>query len=87
MQQTPYISVTGDWVDVDRTATLFERVFVHRQGVPDEWSHWPDRSTVGIPSYYAWGYIALAQAALQGEDTDALERYQARAEAWSLLAD
>jgi hypothetical protein len=87
MQQTPYISVTGDWVDVDRTATLFERVFVHRSGVPDEWSHWPDRSTVGIPSYYAWGYIALAQAALQGEDVDALERYQERAEAWSLLAD
>jgi len=87
MQDNPFISVTGDWVDVDRTSTLFDEVFIHRGGVPDEWAHWPDRSTLGIPSYYAWGYISLAQAALQRNDADALARYQERAEAWSVLAD
>jgi hypothetical protein len=74
-------------VDVDRTTTLFDEVFVHRGGVPDEWDHWPDRSTLGIPSYYAWGYIALAQAALQRNEAEVLARYQQRAEAWSVLAD
>ncbi len=87
MAESPYIGVTGDWIDVDRTTALFDQVFVHRGGVPDEWAHWPDRSTLGIPSYYAWGYIALAQAALQAGDTETLASYQARAEAWSALAD
>jgi hypothetical protein len=87
LAETPYTGVTGDWVDLDRTATLFDEVFVHRGGVPDDWSHWPDRSTLGIPSYYAWGYIALAQASMQRQEADSLARYQARAEAWSLLAD
>ena len=87
MQESPFTSVTGDWIDVERTGTLFDDVFVHRGGLPDEWRYWPDRSTLGIPSYYAWGYIALAQAALQANETDALARYQQRAEAWSVLAD
>jgi hypothetical protein len=87
MEDTPFSAVTGDWVDVPRTQTLLDRVFLHRSGLPDEWTFWPDRSTLGIPSYYAWGYLALAQAALQAGDQAALGRYQGRAEAWSLLAD
>ena len=87
MDASPFSAVTGDWVDVPRTRILLDDVFVHRGGIPDEWSHWPDRSTLGIPSYYAWSYIALAQAALQTSDQAALDLYQARAEAWSLLAD
>ncbi|MGE0158440.1 MAG: DUF2723 domain-containing protein [Gemmatimonadales bacterium] len=87
MNATPFNAVTGDWLDVDRTETLFEDVFVHRTGLPDDWDHWPDRSTIGIPSYYAWGYIALSQAALQQNQPEDLTRYQQRAEAWSMLAD
>lgn len=87
MTDSPFSPVTGDWVDVPRTQTLLDQVFVHRGGLPDEWAFWPDRSTLGIPSYYAWGYIALAQAALQSGEQDSLARYQARAEAWSVLAD
>jgi hypothetical protein len=87
MGESPFTAVTGDWVDVDRTATLFDEVFIHRGGLPDEWRYWPDRSTLGIPSYYAWGYIALAQAALQSNEPDSLMRYQERVEAWSVLAD
>jgi len=87
MDDSPFSAVTGDWVDVARTQTLMDEVFVHRTGLPEGWTFWPDRSTLGIPSYYAWGYIALAQAALLTGEQDSLIRYQERAEAWSLLAD
>jgi hypothetical protein len=87
MAGTPFAPVTGDWVDVTRTGALLDQVFIHRGGLPDDWTFWPDRSTLGIPSYYAWGYIALAQAALQSGDQAALDRYQQRVEAWSVLSD
>jgi hypothetical protein len=61
---------------------LLDEVFIHRGGLPDEWSHWPDIATIGIPSYYGWAYLAMAQAAIQAEDTEALDRYQDRAEVW-----
>jgi hypothetical protein len=86
MDATPFAPVTGAWLDVSRTQALVDQVFIHRGGIPDGWAHWPDRSTLGIPSYYAWAYIALAQAALQTDDQEALARYQERAEAWSFLA-
>ena len=85
MQPSPYSPVVGDWVDVSRTRTLLEDVFVQRSGIPDTWTHWPDLATIGIPNYYAWGYLALMQAAMQTGDQAALDRYQARAEAWSKL--
>ena len=82
MEASPYAPVIGEWVDVTRTRTLLEEVFIHRGGLPDDWSHWPDLATIGIPSYYGWAYLALAQAAIQAGDEEALDRYQARAEAW-----
>jgi hypothetical protein len=82
MEPSPYAPVIGEWVDVSRTGMLLDEVFVHRGGLPDEWSHWPDISTLGIPSYYGWAYLAMAQAAIQAEDTEALDTYQERAEAW-----
>ncbi|MDZ7778599.1 MAG: DUF2723 domain-containing protein [Gemmatimonadota bacterium] len=85
LEQSPYTSVTGNWVDVPRTRKLFEDVFVHRSGIPDEWSHWPDLATIGIPNYYSWGYLALTQAAVQAEDSDLVDHYRARAEAWAEL--
>jgi len=85
LAQTPYAPVTGDWVDVARTRTLVDEVFVHRTGIPHEWDHWPDISTLGIPNYYSWAYLALVQVAIQAGDTEALDRYQAKAEAWSVL--
>jgi hypothetical protein len=82
---SPYRSVIGDYVDVPRTETLATEVFVHRSGIPDEWSHWPDQSTIGIPNYYAWAHLSLAQAAAQTGQADAMERHQERAEAWTVL--
>ena len=85
MAQSTYLAVIGDWVDVPRTSTLLDQVFTHRTGIPDEWSYWPDASTIGIPNYYAWAYLALTQAAVQGGDAAAVARYQERAEAWNAL--
>ena len=47
MQTSPYTPVVGDWVDVERTQTLLDDVFVHRTGIPDRWAHWPDIATIG----------------------------------------
>ncbi len=82
---SPYRSVTGPWVDVARTRTLVEEVFVHRSEIPDAWGHWPDQATIGIPNYYAWAHLALAQVAAQRGDGDALAVHQERAQAWTEL--
>jgi hypothetical protein len=85
MDPSPYQPVIGDWVDVRRTHKLLEEVFIHGTGLPDEWTHWPDQATIGIPNYYYWAYLALSQAAIQRGDAEALDRYQDRAEAWMTL--
>ena len=85
MQGTPYQGVVGPWVDVPRTRTLVEDVFVHRSEIPDAWTHWPDQATIGIPNYYAWAYLSLAQVAAQRGDGDALATFQERAQAWTEL--
>ena len=85
MDRTPYSNVIGAWMDLPRTRTLLDDVFMHRTGIPDDWGHWPDLATIGIPNYYAWTYLAMAQAAVQNSDEEALATYQARAEAWTLL--
>jgi len=77
--------VTGFWLDVERTRTLADEVFMHRTGIPDEWDHWPDQSTVGIPNYYSWVFAALTQSALQSGDEELGMRYQDRAIAWQEL--
>jgi len=77
--------VTGRRVDVGRTATLVDRVFVHRGGIPDAWAFWPDRPSAGIPNYYAWAYAALTQAALEGGDAASFARWRERLLAWQTL--
>ncbi|MBW3535779.1 MAG: DUF2723 domain-containing protein, partial [Gemmatimonadetes bacterium] len=84
MVRSPITAVTGDFVDVTRTRKLAEDVFIHRGGLP-EWDHWPDPSTIGIPNYYAWVYYALAQAAAQAGDDEAVERWRDMADRWSIL--
>jgi hypothetical protein len=81
---SPLTSVTGIYVDAERSGRLADEVFVHRGNLPD-WDHWPDPSTVGIPNYYAWVYYALAQAAWEQGDEATMERYQAEGDRWSDL--
>jgi len=77
-------AVTGFWVDMQRTERLVDEVFVHRGNIPN-WDHWPDHSTVGIPNYYAWAYLALVQGAINRNDSPAMQPWQAEYEAWSEL--
>ena len=85
LEDAQLLPVTGPWLDVERTRTLAEEVFVHRTGIPDAWNHWPDRSTIGIPNYYAWVFASLAQAALQGGDDERRRTYEERLVAWQTL--
>ncbi len=82
---SPYSPVTGTWIDTERTRVLVEEVFVHRGGLPEEWDHWPDIATLGIPNYYSWVYLALMQAATEEGDAEAMARYREKAEVWSTL--
>ena len=82
---TPIRTVTGAWVDVPRTERLMEEVFMNHSDLPN-WDHWPDRSTIGIPSYYSWGYYALAQAAAQVNDNVRLAKFREMGDGWSMLA-
>jgi len=85
MSVSPMTSVTGMWLDVERTRKLAWEVFIHRGGLPDSWRHWPYRAVLGVPSYYAWVYYSLYQAAVQGErEGEAMENME-RAEAWARL--
>lgn len=81
---SPYLAVTGQWVDAERTEALLDRTFVHHSGIPDDWTHWPDR-TVAIPQYYAWAYLSMAMAASQMGDRLGAERYGERSAAWTAL--
>src|SRR5690606_19233781 len=58
--QNPYSGVFGRYVDVPRTEALLSDVFIHRGGVPDEWDHWVDIATEGIPPYYWYTHAGLA---------------------------
>ena len=80
-----YAGVVGPWVDVVRTGTLADEVFMHRNGIPDEWATWKDRSTIGIPNYYSWVYRSLQQWSRETGDTESAARYGARVEQWHRL--
>ena len=80
-----YAGVVGPWIDVVRTRRLADEVFVHRNGMPDEWEEWQDKSTIGIPNYYSWVYRALWQSAVQVGDMEASVDYESRVDAWSRL--
>ena len=82
---SPYAGVIGPWVDIPRTRLLADSVFVHRSGIPDDWDYWPDRSTRGIPNYYAWVYRALRQDAGARNDMGDMAELQDRVEAWTRL--
>ena len=85
--ETSLATLIGPWVSFERTRRLVEEVFVYRTGIPDDWDHWPDPSTIGIPNYYAWVYYALAQVAALEEDGPEMIRFTERAEAWALLGN
>ncbi len=82
---TELAGLIGRWLDLERTERLLEDGFVHRSGIPDEWEHWPDIPSIGIPNYYSWSYYAMAQASALRGDNEGLDHFQERAEAWGRL--
>ena len=82
---SPLTGVVGPWVDIDRTRLLTEQVFVHNTGIPGDWTYWPDRSTIGIPNYYAWTYYALFTDAQSRGDPAGQSDFRARWNAWTRL--
>ena len=81
------LQLPGDYVDLPRTDTLLWNVFMHRGGIPDDWTFWPEPSTTNIPYYYVYAhYAAYAAHTLKGEQ-EAAARHMERVQAWSALVD
>src|SRR5690606_24014742 len=52
--------IIGPYIDMPRTETLLTDVFMHRGGIPEEWGHWVDMATEGIPAYYGYSHMGMA---------------------------
>jgi hypothetical protein len=60
---------------------------MHRGGFPDEWNHWVDSATDGIPAYYGYSHMGLGLVYEVIGEKDASERHMTRAESWLRLAN
>jgi len=77
----------GPFVDVPRTERLLSEVFMHRGGFPDEWGHWVDAATDGIPAYYGYTHIGLAAVYQSMGDTAQSRKHQDHADRFIRLAN
>jgi hypothetical protein len=80
-----FTNVTGIYLDPLRTQRLASEVFMHRNGLPDEWPRWPWRAVLGIPSYYSWVHYALYEWATMENNTEQADYNLNRVEAWARL--
>jgi hypothetical protein len=84
-QDHPYARTFGGFVDVDRTRYLLHERFIYRDLI--EWTRWVDDATRGIPTYYAFAHVALAEALrLQGDAEGAQQNLELFQE-WAEMAD
>ncbi len=75
-------SVTGSYVDLERTDTLVWQVFLRRGRILDTSAPWTDPANTSIPMQYVYASYAAAQGhALLGERAEA-DRHLRRAAAW-----
>ncbi|MDQ3605193.1 MAG: DUF2723 domain-containing protein [Gemmatimonadota bacterium] len=84
-QNTPYSTVFGAYLDVERTRQLLWDEFIHRNLIRQP--HWVDDATRGIPTYYGYAHVSLAQAEQILGNEEAVERNMAEAEAWMRLSE
>jgi hypothetical protein len=59
-QDQPMSPIYGAFLDLPRTEALVHDEFVYRDLVDRR--YWTDDATRGIPTYYAYAHVALAQA-------------------------
>lgn len=68
-QDQPMSPVYGAYLDLPRTHALVWDEFIYRD-LADR-RYWTDDATRGIPTYYAYAHVALAQARqLLGDETE-----------------
>jgi hypothetical protein len=79
--------IIGPYIDVPRTETLLSEVFLHRGGFPEEWNHWVDSATDGIPAYYGYSHMGLAFVYDAMGEKEASDRHMTRGETWLKLAN
>jgi hypothetical protein len=84
-QDQPYSPVYGAYLDVPRTQELLWDDFVYRELYDKD--RWTDDATRGIPTYYGYAHIALAQALQMLGNEELVERNVQRAEAWLALSE
>lgn len=84
-REHPWLSITGPYVDVERTNELLWNQFIYRD-LPG-WSRWVDDATRGIPSYYGYTHLSLSTAQEVLGIVDEAARNIARAEEWLAQAD
>jgi hypothetical protein len=77
----------GPFIDLPRTETLVSDVFVHRGGFPEEWTHWVDSATEGIPFYYAYTHYGLSLVYAQLGRQQAADEHYRRAEQFLRLGN
>jgi hypothetical protein len=77
---------TGPFMDVAKTDRLVSEVFRHRGGFPEEWGHWVDSASEGIPLYYGTTHYGLAEAYAAMGNTAAAASHRRRADAFLDLA-
>ena len=75
----------GSHVDADRTRVLLNDVFAYHDLI--DRPHWADDATRGIPTYYGYARLALAQAEAMAGKQEAAEADAAVSERWMQLAD
>jgi hypothetical protein len=79
--------IIGPYIDMPRTETLLTDVFMHRGGIPEEWGHWVDIATEGIPAYYGYSHMGMALVyEAHGRVNDA-QRHMLRGNQWLDLAN
>jgi hypothetical protein len=84
-QVDPRAAIYGAYFDVPFNTVLLDSVFKYRDLTSK--SHWTDDATRGIPTYYAYGYLALAQALEMEKQPEKAQAAMKKAEVWMGLSD
>lgn len=84
-QDGPYASIFGAYLDVPRTQQLLWDAFVYRELYRK--AHWTDDATRGIPTYFGYAHLALAQAEQIRGNEQAVQQNMQRAEEWLALSE
>lgn len=81
----PMSAIYGAYLDLPRSETLLWDVFMHRD-LADR-AHWSDDATRGIPTYYAYAHVTVAQARQMMGDEEQVARNLEAYERWMALSE